>query len=739
MAVEFDLLDTAGNPITLRLCNSGNRGMITRNVGGLHQYDPRLTGLPIQLGTSLNVVSYGNPVETQPNGGVIQFAIGANENTITTPDTVWDWFSYRWIARPFRVFEGDAEAVADKVVVDVDADMVPVYAGRVSGITHDTLTATVQTTDESILLNRPLVTDFYDATFPAGIQGKPKPYLWGSAYSLAPVLEQEVTQTYRVSARPGGLSGIQISEVRVGGVPWQPVTGVPAQGQWVNNGDGTISLGSPPLGDDVRCDAQQGMFTVSGLIQEICTELAIAIDPIGLATLDNNAPAQASYWSGIQPVNIQTALGDFTNGAGCWWGVNALAQVTGGAWLPPGNTPSYFIDKVEVGSANLNQIQPLAWRIRAGFARNWEPETAFADAVLQAQQEYWSVPAQIFEPHYENPNALTLEPLAVDVPLLPGTTPNAADASATQQRLINAWGANRSIIECTAWMRPDQINLYDTIVVNYMMVTGTFRIIGAIRAIGGGASTLQLWGIVGAIPPLPNSPVVPIGNQAPPPPSVPPPGPPPGEEMGIWTRTSGSGTFTIGVDTPATVTSISVQLVGGGGEGGGAINDGTFFASGGGGGAGGYSQESIAVTTGQSFAWSVGAGGQGAGAGATGNPGSTTTFGGMAGGGGGGGNVSGAPSLNIFGGQGGAASGGTVNIRGGQGGPGFYYQLACSQCAQQVFSAVGGASYFGGGGQPTSGAAFFPGAPGSGGGGQLQTGAQGSPGQAGQIIVMWPG
>ena len=57
----------------------------------------------------------------------------------------------------------------------------------------------------------------------------------------------------------------------------------------------------------------------------------------------------------------------------------------------------------------------VAWRLRVGWARNWQPESSFDDAVLQTDIARWSAPALVAEPDYENPNALLLEPRLLSV------------------------------------------------------------------------------------------------------------------------------------------------------------------------------------------------------------------------------------------------------------------------------------------------------------------------------------
>lgn len=514
VAVEFDVLDDQGNPVTLLLSNGG---MATVMRNGLPYY-PRLTNLPILLGSTITVTQYGSPVRAQPNAGVIQFRFD---------EGIWIWAAYRWIGRAFRVYEGQRSAPF-ATIVDVDADMFLVYAGRVAGFSHDCFTATVQTTDAGLDIDNPIVTDFYDVTFPVGIQGKPRPTVRGKFFSAQPVIVDETAQIYELQSLPQGLDSID--EVRVGGVPWIQAAAPPAPGQWSPLNVAGIfqrfQLGSPPLGQDVRVDGTAGSFTIGQLITAVVTDAGGLVDAVAMDALDTSTQLQqASLVTNTTPVNRLSAQDDFVTAGGCWWGFNPLEQATGAAISIPDAVGKYRLTEVEINTISLNTIQPLAWRLRIGSQRNWQPESSFDDAVLQTDIAKWSAPALVYEPHYENPNALTLEPRAVDVPLLVGTSPNPTDAANEQARLISAWGDDRTVFDVTVWMRPEDINLYDTVEVDFMMVTGLFRIVSAIRAIGGnGPATLQLWGIQGAVPPSPLPLPLPPAFIGPPPVLVPPPG-----------------------------------------------------------------------------------------------------------------------------------------------------------------------------------------------------------------------
>lgn len=84
--------------------------------------------------------------------------------------------------------------------------------------------------------------------------------------------------------------------------------------------------------------------------------------------------------------------------------------------------------------------------------------------------------------------------------------------------------------------------------------------------------------------------------------------------------TTGTGTFTV----PASAKTITVRLFGGGGRGGRGYALSNYSASGGGGGSGGFVEFTTSVTAGQTFQWSVGAGGTESNKGV----GGTTNFGG---------------------------------------------------------------------------------------------------------------
>lgn len=136
-----------------------------------------------------------------------------------------------------------------------------------------------------------------------------------------------------------------------------------------------------------------------------------------------------------------------------------------------------------------------------------------------------------------------------------------------------------------------------------------------------------------------------------------------GGNSGTETFASGSGSWTV----PDGVFSVTLQACGGGGGGGSADAGSGYNGDGGGGGGSNIVATTISVTPGQTFSYSVGAGGAGApGSYNSGNPGGSSTISGTAGSvtsDGGGGGTSGGNSGTGFGGIGGSGANYTSSFR----------------------------------------------------------------------------
>jgi hypothetical protein len=224
VAVEFDLIRRALVPsnVTVRLCS---RGPVTATIAGERVLYLPFLFVPILVGSSLSVAQPGQSAQATPNGGQIKF--GLHESALP-------WLGYIWEGFPFRVYVGEFAEGHDGLSL--------AYVGRVDKLTADLVqgVATVTATDARVDLDGPLVTDLYGDSALEALRGRPQPRLFGRGFSLAPALEDEADEVYRVSRTAlDGASGL-----RVGGIAWDGVGGVAAQGQWsLDTAAGTVRLG----------------------------------------------------------------------------------------------------------------------------------------------------------------------------------------------------------------------------------------------------------------------------------------------------------------------------------------------------------------------------------------------------------------------------------------------------------------------------------------------------------------
>lgn len=503
VAVEFDL-KLSGSDVTLRLCN---RGPLFKSVAGaLVQYDPRLL-TPILLGNRISFPSVGIgtnsfslPTRITPNGGTISFRLDVG---------TWITADYIWMGRVFRVYTG--VSAAGRV-----EDLTLVYTGIIAGLTADgdAMTATVRTTDASSLLDKVLVADLYNKDFSSSLKGRPKPQVWGRVFNIQPVLEQnkenDFSANYAVSKNSPLLEAV--TEVRVGGIPWDPVASDPGGGQWAPWFDGAnligFTLGGATDGGDVRCDARAtgwDTLTTPDLITLIVNGGGQSVDLDAMAEFRYmNGGDFVGYHTSTAPISRLQALDDIATSNNSWWGVGLEGKFIAGGHDNPGTGNYGFgafssIGEVEIASIALAEVIPPAWRIRVEWERNWQPESQFFGAVTAEEQRRLSSSGTELE-ILQDDLVLAKNPLAVDVPTIGGLYWRVAGAYEVRTRLIRAWGVDatrmRRIYDVTAWVRPEEVTLYMTLTVDHPMVPSgrLFRVISVVRSIGGGPQQLQIWG-----------------------------------------------------------------------------------------------------------------------------------------------------------------------------------------------------------------------------------------------------
>jgi hypothetical protein len=475
---------------------------------------PRLYA-PIEIGSRIIADQYGDVLPTVgSNGGSLDFAlargrVGATAE-IADPET-WEWLDRQWTGREVRAYTGARGGSFE------DYDLA--YTGRVDDLTHDTLRASVKIAAASIDLDDVLVSDLYpkdDAAVPETIQGRPKPELRGQANNVAPILltdsELGAPLTYQVSR----LALDDITEVRVGGIPWDRVTINPLAGQWTPDlANGKFTLGGITGGLDVRCDARGigwETMTTAQLFTDLVTEAGGVVDTDAMTQLDIDAPYLVGWWTGTEELNRLTALDAIMTSVFGWWGDGVDGTIAAGVLdVPPevavGVLPDdssndeifaalseltdLTLTTVEIGSIQLTKLLPPAWRIRVEHSRNWSPLSSFADAVIETDKQRWEDAGVIAEA-WSDETIKTDEPRAIDMPLIRSLVLNEDDAIEIRDRASLVFGVPRRMYEAKAWI--DVPDLYSSAAIDYMMVFGAFRLHGVVHSFGGGTTTLQLWG-----------------------------------------------------------------------------------------------------------------------------------------------------------------------------------------------------------------------------------------------------
>ena len=501
VAVEFDLPYSVADSglVTLRLAN---RGPLTGLVAGLPVLYEPLLYTPILLGTQAVTLTSGLPVRAQPNGGTIEFAL----------DEAISWAlvdqGHIWPGAVFRLYEGYSAA-------GLLSDLTLAYTGRVADLSQDTLKATVKTTDGSLDLDNNLVSDFYDATYPTALQGRPRPWGRGRRLSVEPVFVDQANLIYEVGYDGGATPVLDdITELRVGGIAWQRVAGAPAQSQWAPDlANGRVQLGAITDGFGVRCDANFHNWTnctTAALISEIASRKGVGVDTAAMAAFAAayGGGDLVGFYSGTSPINNLAALDRIASADAAFWGFGPDGLIFAQALLPPDPSPAVTFDAVTIASASQPEELPSAWRIRCRYADNDSPDPNPATGVTDQEAQDLAAPGIVYEPHFEDGTILVVQPRAVDAPLVDSLFWRYQGAQDLQNRLNAIWGTKylpRREVDISAWFMPGTApHLFATVGLQYMMLAGNFRLLSMVRPFGGGApAQLQLWGTAGypAAPP----------------------------------------------------------------------------------------------------------------------------------------------------------------------------------------------------------------------------------------------
>jgi hypothetical protein len=267
-----------------------------------------------------------------------------------------------------------------------------------------------------------------------------------------------------------------------------------------NHGRGEIEFGGQTMGGEVRADAQSYDWedmTTAYMMEIMIEGMGGTVDAAAFAALEAAFPVTVGYWV-HDPVNAADVLDDIMTGAGGWWAETFDGEITVGLTEAPAGSSAYpaYTD-IDIASCSLMKIIQPAWRVKMGWQRRWVPATQFLDAVTPDDRHSQSLAELVRPPSLQDFTILSRYPKAPSPAIHSLVVFDGQDADDIGTRLFDAWSLERRMYELQVWRDPEP--LYSTIEIDYPGVinaigTGFFRVVGVIRSIGGGPSTIQVWG-----------------------------------------------------------------------------------------------------------------------------------------------------------------------------------------------------------------------------------------------------
>jgi len=248
----------------------------------------------------------------------------------------------------------------------------------------------------------------------ADLKGKPKPYLLGRAFNIAPPLVNTSRLIYQVA--DGGLTSVDA--VYDGGVPLTAgatyatladlQATAPAAGQYrVFRAGGYFRLGSAPV-FQITCDATNGANAADRTTAQTLRNLALYagitggdISAADVTALDAASSAEVGIWFADERTTLQ-AMDEVAASAGAFFGFDRLGFLRLGQFAAPSGTPVLTIN--QINGFDLEKVanpdgQPT-YRVTVNHTKYQTVQTSglsgSVSAVNRSQlaQEYRSVTTQ---------------------------------------------------------------------------------------------------------------------------------------------------------------------------------------------------------------------------------------------------------------------------------------------------------------------------------------------------------
>lgn len=291
----------------------------------------------------------------------------------------------------------------------------------------------------------------------ADLKGKPKPKAYGNALNVPAPLVDSTNLVYQVHG--GAISDVPAAYDR--GIALAKVGGAPAAGQYqVTAASGTFKLGATPAGTvtaDVLGDASgAGYINKTGdivnriLLNEASLQAA-EIDATAIAQLNADAPAEVGDWTGPAPRTVAEAIEQLLAGVGAFGGFSRLGKFSVGVIAAPAGAPVASYSQAEILDLEripLPQgIDPIVWRARVAWQRNYTLQTDLAAAVTAARRTFAAQAERLSV--NEDAALRSRRTLAREYGPTGNRYAQQADADAEAARLRALWGAERGLYKVT--------------------------------------------------------------------------------------------------------------------------------------------------------------------------------------------------------------------------------------------------------------------------------------------------
>ena len=374
-----------------------------------------------------------------------------------------------------------------------------IFDGTASGMNVKGQRLAVDLRDNGYLLSVPAQPHQYLGT--GGIEGtedaigKTKPRAFGYVLNVSPPLVLPAKLLYQIN--DGSVQ--ELSAVYDRGVPLTRGTNyatstlllaasVPLNTYAMCLSEGFFRLGSNPQGTvtaDVEGDTAGGVFVkdVTSIVRRIVTTAAIN-DPADLYLPAFNQvalqqPSDIGFW--LDSGNTST-VGDviarLMRSVGGYWAFRRNGKFEIGIITSPSGPPVAEFDTTNIREDSLDRdnlpdsLEPVPWRYRVGYAKNWTVQTDLADSVSADRRAFAAVDLRYAV--RESLQAKNNHPLAQEYEPVESFFRFLSDAQTEVDRLALFLSTSRSLYTFDAGLIPFALNLNEVIRVTWPRLDLTF-------------------------------------------------------------------------------------------------------------------------------------------------------------------------------------------------------------------------------------------------------------------------